>query len=94
MAHGYLLKKPNGDVWQIDQWQPGMGIVDFTNPAAREWFGDKLRTLLDMGVDAFKTDFGERIPTEVVYHDGADPVHMHNYYSYYRLRRVARTKGA
>ncbi|GAB4580857.1 MAG: alpha-xylosidase [Anaerolineales bacterium] len=82
MANGYLLKKPNGDVWQIDQWQPGMGIVDFTNPAAREWFGDKLRTLLDMGVDAFKTDFGERIPTDVVYFNGADPVNMHNFYTY------------
>ena len=33
-----------------------------------------------MGVDTFKTDFGERIPTDVVYHDGSDPVRMHNYY--------------
>ena len=38
--------------------------------------------LMDMGVDCFKTDFGERIPTDVVYHDGSDPVKMHNYYSY------------
>ncbi len=82
MQKGYLLKKPNGDVWQTDDWQSGMGIVDFTNPAARQWFGDKLRALLDMGVDCFKTDFGERIPTDVVYYDGSDPVRMHNYYTY------------
>jgi alpha-D-xyloside xylohydrolase len=82
MRAGYLLKRPNGDVWQIDMWQPGMAIVDFTNPAARQWFGDKLRALLDMGVDSFKTDFGERIPTDVVYWDGSDPAGMHNYYSY------------
>ena len=81
-AGGYLLKRPNGDVWQWDQWQPGMGIVDFTNPAACKWFQDKLRALLDMGVDAFKTDFGERIPTDVVYFDGSDPFKMHNYYTY------------
>ena len=31
---------------------------------------------------AFKTDFGERIPTDVVYHDGSDPELMHNYYAY------------
>jgi alpha-D-xyloside xylohydrolase len=31
---------------------------------------------------SFKTDFGERIPTDVVYHDGSDPLKMHNYYSY------------
>jgi len=80
--NGYLLKKANGDVWQTDQWQPGMGIVDFTNPAAVKWYGDLLRNLVDMGVDCFKTDFGERIPTDVAYFDGSDPVKMHNFYPY------------
>lgn len=79
---GYLLKKANGDVWQWDKWQPGMGIVDFTNPAACEWYAGHLRRLIDMGVDTFKTDFGERIPTDVVYYDGSDPYKMHNYYTY------------
>ena len=78
---GYLLKKTNGDVWQTDQWQPGMGIVDFTNPAACEWFAGHLQRLLRMGVDCFKTDFGERIPVEgVAWHDGSDPAGMHNHY--------------
>jgi len=82
MAGGYLLKRPSGDVWQWDLWQAGMGIVDFTNPEARRWYGDELRALAGMGVDCFKTDFGERIPTDVVYHDGSDPFRMHNYYTY------------
>ena len=77
---GYLLKKPNGDVWQSDQWQPGMGVVDFTNPAAKNWFCDRVGRIVDMGVDGLKTDFGERIPTDVVWHDGSDPMLMHNYY--------------
>jgi alpha-D-xyloside xylohydrolase len=81
-AGGYLLKRPNGDVWQWDMWQGGMGLVDFTNPEACKWFGDKLRALVDMGVDCFKTDFGERIPTDVVYFDGSDPLKMHNYYTF------------
>jgi alpha-D-xyloside xylohydrolase len=59
-----------------------MGIVDFTNPKACSWFAEKLRAILKMGVDTFKTDFGERIPTDVVYHDGSDPLKMHNYYTY------------
>ncbi|MBO3769214.1 MAG: alpha-xylosidase [Thermoproteota archaeon] len=79
---GFLLKKENGEIWQTDEWQTGMGIVDFTNPEARRWFQEKLRELLDLGIDCFKTDFGERIPTDVVYHDGSDPVKMHNYYTY------------
>ena len=82
MKNGYLLKRPNGDVWQWDLWQAGMGIVDFTNPAAWAWYQEKLRSLLDQGVDCFKTDFGERIPTDVVYYDGSDPELMHNYYPY------------
>ena len=79
---GYLLKHGDGSIYQTDDWQSGMGIVDFSNPAAREWYADKLRALIAMGVDTFKTDFGERIPTDVVYHDGSDPLLMHNYFSY------------
>ena len=80
---GYLLKREDGKgVWQTDNWQAGMGIVDFTNPAAARWYIDKLRTILDCGVDCFKTDFGERIPVNVRYFDGSDPQAMHNYYTY------------
>ncbi|WP_040948640.1 alpha-xylosidase [Gorillibacterium massiliense] len=79
---GYLVKTADGSVWQWDLWQAGMGLVDFTNPEATEWYKDYLRRLVDMGVDCFKTDFGERIPTDVVYFDGSDPYKMHNYYTY------------
>ena len=79
--NGYFIKRPNGDVWQWDMWQPGMAIVDFTNPDACKWYADKLRDLMEMGVDCFKTDFGERIPVECTYFDGSDPVKMHNYYT-------------
>ena len=81
-AAGYLLHDLNGDPYQADFWQPGIGFVDFTNPAACDWYASKLKALLDMGVDAFKTDFGERIPTEVRYDDQSDPERMHNYYTY------------
>lgn len=79
---GYFIKRPNGEVWQWDLWQAGQGIIDFTNPEARAWYKEQLRILINMGVDAFKTDFGERIPTDAVYFDGSDPEKMHNYYAY------------
>lgn len=78
---GYLVHKPNGEVWQTDFWQAGMGLVDFTNPAAREWFKDKVKALLNQGVDAIKTDFGERIPRDVVWYDGSPKLSMHNWYT-------------
>lgn len=97
---GYFIKRTNGKTWQWDMWQPGMAIVDFTNPDAWKWFQDKLEVLLDMGVDCFKTDFGERIPVEnVTFHDGSDPLKMHNYYTYlynkcvYELLERKRGKG-
>lgn len=78
---GYLVRKPNGEVWQTDFWQAGMGLVDFTNPAAREWFKDNVKALLNQGVDAIKTDFGERIPRDVVWYDGSPKLSMHNWYT-------------
>ena len=78
---GYLVRKPNGEVWQTDFWQAGMGLVDFTNPAARECFKDKVKALLNQGVDAIKTDFGERIPRDVVWYDGSPKLSMHNWYT-------------
>ncbi len=79
---GYFLKSPDGSVRQWDHWQSGMAWVDFTNPEACQWYKDQLKALLRQGVDCFKTDFGERVPTDVVWHNGADPERMHNYYTF------------
>jgi alpha-D-xyloside xylohydrolase len=88
MEKGFLLRKPDGSVWQWDRWQPGMGVVDFTNPSAASWFTGKLKELMAMGVDCFKTDFGERIPTTVTWHDGSEPERMHNYFTLLYNRSV------
>ncbi|MFE2470947.1 alpha-xylosidase [Streptomyces mirabilis] len=99
MREGHLVRRPDGSVWQWDLWQAGMALVDFTNPAARDWYTGKLKTLLGQGVDCFKTDFGERIPTDVVWHDGSDPERMHNYYTHlynqavFELLRAERGEG-
>ena len=94
LEHDYFVKTGDGSIWQWDMWQAGMALVDFTNPEAVKWYQGYLRQLCEMGVDAFKTDFGERIPVQdayyglkaakygIVYHDGSDPDKMHNYYTY------------
>ncbi|KXS23132.1 MAG: alpha-xylosidase [Bifidobacterium dentium] len=97
--NGYFIKNEDGSVWQWDKWQAGMAIVDFTNPEATKWYQGYLKKLVTMGVDCFKTDFGERIPTEgVKYYDGSDPELMHNYYTYLYNKAVydvlVETKGA
>ena len=87
---GYLLKRPNGDVWQWDLWQAGMGLVDFTNPEAVKWYVGCLEGLFDTGVDCIKTDFGERIPDEDVqwFDKTVDRKRMRNYYAYIYNRVV------
>lgn len=61
-----------------------MGLIDFTNPAACDWYVACLNKLFDIGVDALKTDFGERVPSrDVQWHDtSVDPGKMHNYYAF------------
>ncbi|WP_270294632.1 alpha-xylosidase [Bifidobacterium adolescentis] len=97
--NGYFIKNEDGSVWQWDKWQAVVAIVDFTNPEATKWYQGYLKKLVAMGVDCFKTDFGERIPTEgVKYYDGSDPELMHNYYTYLYNKAVydvlVETKGA
>lgn len=81
--NGYFLKRTNGDIWQTDNWQAGMAIIDFTNPDAYKWFQGKIKGILENYCDSVAADFSEAIPTEdVVFFDGSDPMKMHNYYSY------------
>lgn len=80
--NGYFITHEDGTPWQWDLWQAGNAYVDFTNPAAVKWYKEKLRRLLKMGVDCFKTDFGERIPMhDAKFFDGSNPEGSHNFYT-------------
>ncbi len=55
-------------------------VLDFTNPATVEWYQDKIKKLIGMGVGAIKVDFGEAAPIEGVYHNGRTGWYEHNLY--------------
>ncbi len=55
-------------------------VLDFTNPAAVEWYQDKIKRLIGMGVGAIKVDFGEAAPIEAVYANGRSGWYEHNLY--------------
>jgi len=81
---GYLLKMPQGEtfvgrLWGSESRVP-VGIIDMTNPEAVAWLKGLLRRLLRIGVDVFKTDFGEGIPVGVVAHNGMTGERLHNLY--------------
>ncbi|HXR65009.1 MAG TPA: TIM-barrel domain-containing protein, partial [Ktedonobacteraceae bacterium] len=56
------------------------GIIDFTHPEAVAWFKKMLREPLRIGVDVFKTDFGEGIPTDALNYAGIKGERFHNLY--------------
>ena len=57
------------------------GTIDFTYDKATEWYKNALlKPLLDMGVKCIKTDFGENIHMDAVYHD-MTPERLNNIYS-------------
>jgi alpha-D-xyloside xylohydrolase len=83
-ANGYFLGTADGTVYEVDVWhtyKPPCGIVDFTNPAATAWFQALLRDLLEQGVSAFKTDFGEGVPVDAVAANGMRGDALHNVYA-------------
>jgi len=78
-----LAPLPDGNVREAghgESWNAQVAVIDLTNPAAAAWFKDLHRPLLRMGVDAFKTDFGEDVPEDAVFADGATGRTMHNLY--------------
>jgi alpha-D-xyloside xylohydrolase len=81
---GYFLKNTEGETYVFDIWngfQPPVGIIDMTHPDAIAWFKDLLQPHLRMGIDVFKTDFGEGIPADAIAYNGMDGATLHNIYA-------------
>jgi alpha-glucosidase len=80
-ALGYLaLRQDSEEVYLVDFGEFDCGVVDFTNPAAMDWFAERVigREMLDFGLSGWMADFGEYLPVDLRLHDGSDPMLMHN----------------
>lgn len=65
-------------------------IVDFTNPAAVEWWAAQVRRLLaEERPDALKLDFGEEIPLGAICRDGRTGLDVRNVYAALYQRATA-----
>ena len=76
---GYLVKNQQGGVSRLE-FGLAAGIVDFTNPAARDWWKAKLTDLLRKGASALKVDFGDRVPEDALFFNSKTGKEMHNLY--------------
>ncbi|WP_394657732.1 alpha-glucosidase [uncultured Novosphingobium sp.] len=81
LAAGYLALRQDSDApYLVDFGEFDCGVVDFTNPAALDWFADRVigQEMLDFGLSGWMADFGEYLPVDLRLHDGSDPMLMHN----------------
>jgi len=93
---GYLVQGKEGKPFICAAKYGGpSAMVDFTNPAARKWWQEKVERLVAMGVKTFKLDsassgFIESYPEagEVVFHNGLTGNQMDNYYGPLYLKTV------
>src|SRR5438552_4713416 len=91
-GRGFLMtSKSGGSLALVHGFAKPSAAVDFTNPAAVEWFKAKNRQLLEMGVAVIKTDFAEDLPDDAVAHDGTPAEELHNLYPLLYQRAVFET---
>ena len=58
-AKGYFCKKADGSNFEAGVWPGVCAFPDFLDPEVRRWFGEKYKTLTDMGIDGFWNDMNE-----------------------------------
>ena len=71
---GFAVRDEAGRIGSED------ATLDFSNPEAVRWYQGKLESLLDLGADAIKADFGEGAPLTGLYHSGRTGWYEHNLY--------------
>ncbi|WP_051324132.1 glycoside hydrolase family 31 protein [Candidatus Solirubrobacter pratensis] len=89
---GYYCRTFGDEEYRNVVWPGLCAFPDFTNPAAREWWGDNHAALLDLGVAGIWCDMNEpslfvpaqsTMPADVVHPGGGEPrlhAQVHNLY--------------
>ena len=78
-AGGYLAKHYDGAPYTFEFWPGRCALIDFSNPAAREWWTEKHRSLMALGIAGWWADLNE--PTrhfEDMAHYGGSATAVHN----------------
>lgn len=59
LEQGLFLSYPDGQTYEGQVWPGWCAFPDFTNPATRSWWADKMAFYTEAGVDGFWTDMNE-----------------------------------
>ncbi len=96
VEHGLCIRNMDGSPYTIPEghWFAGSLLPDFSNPDAAEWWFNKRKYLLEMGVDGFKTDGGEFILSDdVIDSAGRSGKELRNYFSAEYVKVYSRFAG-
>ena len=75
---GYLVKNDAGEDYLVTITTFPAAMIDFTNPAAYEWYKDIIKkNMIGIGMSGWMADFGEYLPEDAVLYDG-DARELHN----------------
>ncbi|CAA7408922.1 unnamed protein product [Spirodela intermedia] len=75
-----LVKDGAGSTYMVPNTSFDVGMIDFTHPAAGDWFKKILQEMVDCGVRGWMADFGEGLPLDAKLFSGEDPISAHNRY--------------
>ena len=92
VEHRYVATNAAGAPYLFADPELGTGaVIDFSNPAARAWWAQRIDAALDMGADGFMQDFGEQVLPDMHFADGETGTSMHNRYPvlYHQATRQA-----
>ena len=77
---GFLVRNSSGEPYVIQTVGFPVGLMDLTNPAARDWYAGVIATdVLGVGATGFMADFGEALPFDAVLYEGS-AAEQHNRY--------------
>lgn len=83
-ACGGFVKDQEGGILNFETCGEGeqmVGVIDFSNPEAVAIYKKYIKEVLELGARCMKTDFGEGVPLDGIYH-GSDAVHYRNLYAF------------
>jgi alpha-glucosidase len=92
VKNGYFATTPDGEVYVNEVWPGEANYPDFGRKEVRDWWGEHIRFLTDMGVQGIWNDMNEpasfrgELPKDVVFHDEdrtTNHAEMHNVYGHY-----------
>ena len=78
---GYLVRRPDGEPYLIENTDFKYGLVDIFNPKASAWFKSVLRNeVWNQGISGYMSDFGESLPLDAVLSTPGRELTAHNTY--------------